>query len=175
MQSIYIILSHTGTLLSRIIKFGTKCEFAHASIALDEDLEKMYSFGRLDPYNPFIGGFVHEHIHSGTFKRFHNTVCRIYKFDVSDEEYDNAKAIIEDFNIHKSEYKFDILGMFLVGLNVDFKRDKMLYCASFVKFVIDNSGIDNNLNYLISPEDFKALEELDNTSIVYNGKLSDYR
>lgn len=33
----------------------------------------MYSFGRLNPYNPFWGGFVHESIDKGTFKRFYLT------------------------------------------------------------------------------------------------------
>ena len=57
MKKIYIILTFTGTALSRIIKLSTKDEFAHASIALDSELKEMYSFGRLNPYNPFFGGF----------------------------------------------------------------------------------------------------------------------
>ena len=62
MKKIYIILTHTGTALSTIIKYYTKDEFSHISISLDENLEEMYSFGRLNPYNPFLGGFVHESI-----------------------------------------------------------------------------------------------------------------
>lgn len=50
MKKIYIILTFTGTALSRIIKFATKVEFAHVSIALDEELNEMYSFGRINPY-----------------------------------------------------------------------------------------------------------------------------
>ena len=40
MKKIYIVLSFTGTVLSRIIKFYTKNEFAHVSVALDEELEE---------------------------------------------------------------------------------------------------------------------------------------
>ena len=36
----------------------------------DRDLERMYSFGRRHPYNPFWGGFVIESPRTGTFKRF---------------------------------------------------------------------------------------------------------
>ena len=50
-----------------IKKSYTKDEFSHVSIALDIQLEKMYSFGRLKPYNPFIAGFVHEYIHTRYF------------------------------------------------------------------------------------------------------------
>ena len=44
MKKIYIVLTHTGTILSKIIKYWTKDEFSHVSIALDEDLKEMYSF-----------------------------------------------------------------------------------------------------------------------------------
>ena len=58
MKKIYIILTHTGTFLSRVIKAFTGNKFTHVSIALDRNMEYMYSFGRLRPYNPFLGGFV---------------------------------------------------------------------------------------------------------------------
>lgn len=41
MQKIYIVLTHTGTLLSNIIKTYTKNEYSHVSIALDEELEEI--------------------------------------------------------------------------------------------------------------------------------------
>ena len=46
MKKIYIVLTHTGTTLSKIIKTYTKDEFSHVSIALDNKLQEMYSFGR---------------------------------------------------------------------------------------------------------------------------------
>ena len=49
MKKIYIVLTYTGTILSRIIKVFTKKEYSHVSIALDQDLKYMYSFGRLNP------------------------------------------------------------------------------------------------------------------------------
>lgn len=38
MKKVYIILTHTGTVLSKIIKKYTKDEFSHVSIALDKEL-----------------------------------------------------------------------------------------------------------------------------------------
>ena len=90
MKKIYIILTHTGTILSTIIKYYTKDEFSHVSIALDADLEEMYSFGRLHPYNPFLGSFVHESIKKGTFKRFKNTKAKVYSLFVTDDQYEKA-------------------------------------------------------------------------------------
>ena len=87
MKKIYIILTVTGTWLSRLIKMYTKDEFSHVSIALDSKLNEMYSFGRLKPYNPFIAGFVHERKNKGTFKRFFNTSCVIYELEIEDEQF----------------------------------------------------------------------------------------
>ena len=56
------------------------------SISLDKELNTMYSFGRLKAYNPLHGGFVHEHVHSGTFKRFYKTksmICEKWKEGIS--------------------------------------------------------------------------------------------
>lgn len=69
MKKIYLVLTHTGTMLSRLIKTFTKDEFTHSSIALDIDLKQLYSFGRLNPYNPFVGGFVHEAIDNRNFQK----------------------------------------------------------------------------------------------------------
>jgi len=69
------------------IKKYTKDEFSHVSISLDVDLNEMYSFGRLNPYNAFWGGFVHEYIDKGTFKRFYNTNAKIYSLEITEEKY----------------------------------------------------------------------------------------
>jgi len=86
-KQLYVIISQTGTLLSRILKAITGAEYNHASISLSRDLEKMYSFGRRHPYNPFWGGFAMESPHAGTFKRFSNTEVLILSVDITEEQY----------------------------------------------------------------------------------------
>ena len=56
MKDIYILLSDTGSVLTRIIKHFTNNPYNHVSIAFEEDLSKLYSFGRLQPNNPFFVG-----------------------------------------------------------------------------------------------------------------------
>ena len=58
MKNIYLILTYTGTPLSKIIRSCTKDEFSHVSIALDRELNEMFSFGRTQLYNPLSGGIV---------------------------------------------------------------------------------------------------------------------
>ena len=42
-KNIYIILTDTGTLLSRMIKLYTKDELNHVSISFDDQLSEVYS------------------------------------------------------------------------------------------------------------------------------------
>lgn len=174
MKKIYIILTYTGTILSQIIRNYTKDEFAHVSIALDEDLEQMYSFGRLNPYNPFIGGFVHEGIDIGTFKRFKRTRARIYSIEITDEKYDKLQKTIKYFESNKEKYKFNFTGLACVGINMRIMRKNKFYCAEFVKHVMKSAGIPgtNQLPELIKPEDFKQLPNLE---VEYEGLLQKYK
>lgn len=144
MKEIYIVLTYTGTILSRIIKQFTGNEFAHVSIALDKDLKYMYSFGRLNPYNAFIGGFVHEYVDDGTFKRFKNTVSRIYALKIEDEKYEKLKKLIFKIQDNKKDYTFNIIGLFAAGIHIRLKYKKSFYCAEFVKYVLDKSKINTN-------------------------------
>ena len=170
MKKIYIVLTYTGTILSKIIKVYTRREFSHVSIALDEDLKEVYSFGRLNAYNPFWGGFVHEGIDKGTFKRFKKTKARVYSLKVKDEQYEKVKEVIRDIQNNRLDYNFNILGLIGVVINYRVKREHSFYCAEFVKYVLEQSSICD-LPEIIKPEDFK---EIDDLNVVYNGRLQEY-
>lgn len=172
MKKIYIILTHTGTLLSNIIKTYTKDEYSHVSIALDEKLEEMYSFGRLKPYNAFIGGFVHEKVNEGTFKRFRRTKTMVYSITVEDERYEKIKNKIKQMEQEKETYKFNIWGLFAVSIHKKIKAPRTFYCAEFVKYVLEEAGIKLELPEIIRPEDFK---QIPNKKIVYKGLLRNYK
>ncbi len=171
MKKIYIVLTHTGTILSRIIKSYTKDEFSHVSISLDETLENMYSFGRINPYNPFIGGFVHEYINKGTFKRFYNTKAKIYSLEVSDKQYEIIKNEIKFIELEKNKYKFNIAGLFAVGFSKKIGGENSFYCAEFVKYLFEKAKIGMILPEIVRPENFNNRDELIE---VYHGFLRKY-
>ena len=168
MRNIYFVLTYTGTFLSKIIKIYTRKRYSHVSIALDKNLHEMYSFGRLNPYNPFIGGFVKEGVQEGTFKRFKNTDALVVRFKVTDEQYDKIVMEINKFMAEKEKYKFNILGLFLTVINKRIRRRYYFYCAEFIKYVMEKSDIDINLPTIIRPEDFIHIS---NVEPVYKGKL----
>lgn len=173
MKKIYLVLTYTGTPLASLIKCWTKNEYSHISIALDEDLKNIYSFGRVNPYIFFIGGLVKESLTSGTFKRFKNTKTSVYELEVTDEQYDNIKIKINKMLRHKKDYKFNVKGLFSVAINKKIARPNTFYCAEFVQYILENANIDTKyLPYIIKPEDFKKLK---NIKLIYKGKLKKYR
>lgn len=172
MRHIYIILSHTGTLLSRVIKLVTGNEYTHSSISLEENLEEMYSFGRLNPYNPFIGGFVKEGKNIGTFKRFKNTKVGVYKLEITEFQYNEIVENIKYIEKNKEKFKFNILGLAFAGINKRVTKKNTFYCAEFVRYILKKSGINvDNLPKAIKPESFK---ELNNVKLIYRGLLRSY-
>ena len=161
MKKIYIVLTYTGTFLSRIVNIYTGKKYSHVSISLDKNLEYMYSFGRLDAYNPFIGGFVHESTKYGTFKRFKDTITKIYSLEVSEKNYNKIMKTIKKIEINKDTYKF----------NLRIRRKKCFYCAEFVKYVLDTSNLNLNLPDIIKPDDFA---KINGASLIYSGKLMEF-
>ena len=113
---------------------------------------------------------VHEGIEFGTFKRFKKTLCKIYALEITDEQYNNIKGIIEYIKNAKQLHRFNVIGLFAVGFNKKMGSENSFYCAEFVKFVLDKSDIVNNLPELIKPEDFKNI----NGKVIYNGLLQEY-
>lgn len=171
-EKIYIVLTQTGTMLSKIVKIYTRGEYGHISLALDEKLEEMYSFGRLNAYNPFIGGFVHEGINIGTFKRFNNTKAEIYCLEVTHEQYEKITEEIEKIKNNPKKYKFNFIGLVCAGVNYKLKRKNAFYCAEFVKHIINNAEIGLELPEIIKPIDFK--HKLKDKKITYKGLLKNY-
>ncbi len=117
-KHVYIVISQTGTLLSRFLKLVTKAEYNHASISLVPDLSTMYSFGRKNPYNPFWAGFVTESARFGTFKRFSKTRIVVLDIAVSEEQYLAISRRIQIMTMLKQHYHYNYLGLWLAGLRI---------------------------------------------------------
>ena len=43
---IYVVLSDSGSVVSKLLRLFTKAKYNHVSLSLREDLSEMYSFGR---------------------------------------------------------------------------------------------------------------------------------
>lgn len=169
-KKIYILLTDTSTILTKIIKCYTKKPYNHASIAFDSNLTEVYSFGRKMPRNPFIGGFVKEDIHSVLFRQ---ASCAIYSFTVTDEEWKKMNRYIQKIEAEKENYRYNFLGLFGFLFNRPIKRKRAFFCSQFVASVLQESDLIDNYTdlSLVKPSD---IPHLTNMQLVYNGRLRDY-
>ncbi len=174
MKDIYIVLSQTGTILSRIVRLFTRAEYCHSSISLDEGLRDMYSFGRLNPYNPVWGGLVRESPDRGTFRRFYKSTALLLRFSVEDEKYEEIKQDLEDMYSRRGEYGYNYLGLFLASVNKKHTGKNRFYCSEFVHYVMSEHGIYDKalLPEIVHPIDFyNAFKDRE----VYRGMIADFR
>ena len=111
-KTIYIVLTETGSLLSRAIQMYTQENFNHVSIALDPELKEMYSFGRKQENNPLIGGFVQEDVHSKLLRKAN---CAIYEYKISDKQYEMLREEIAFFKRDQDKFKYNFLGLICVA------------------------------------------------------------
>ncbi len=171
-EKVYIVLSQTGTILSRVLKLITRAPYNHASIALSEDLQTMYSFGRLNPYNPFIGGFVQESPSAGTFKRFKNTRVMVLEMEVGAEERAELGQFLHGMLRERTRYHYNYLGLILAAIRVERKKTDCYYCSEFVKAMAERLGLEGteNIPDIVKPIHFLDLPH----KTVYVGKLQDY-
>lgn len=175
-HTIYIILAHTGTLWSRIIKRVNKYEYSHVMLSLDDKLDKMYSFGRKKYNNPIDAGFVVEDKNGEFFTKFDGTRCRVYKVIVSEEQYEKLGAILEKFEYHRENFKYDIIGVILRQFNLKINRENHYVCTQFIATVLDKSGIykpDKPFEDM-RPQDFEHIREQKPTQNVYEGLLRNF-
>lgn len=171
---VYIVISQTGTLLSRFLKLVTKAEYNHASISLLPNLDTMYSFGRKNPYNPFWAGFVTESPRFGTFKRFSQTRIVVLDITVSEEQYQAIQRRIQIMLTLRQHYGYNYLGLWLGGLRICYRQKRRFYCSEFVKDLLEKQNVKGarQLNPIVQPIHFLNLP---NAKQVYSGKLADYR
>lgn len=172
-NTIYILLSHSGSMFSRAINIYTGDPYTHVSIALDKDLKELYSFGRLKPYNPIIAGFVKEDIVNGTYGRFPNTRCALYSLKIDDIQYQKLKKELDRFKMEANKYGYNFLGLIGAMFHYPIQRKYNYFCSQFVSEILQNSGINilDKHPGLTSPMDFKKCKEL---QFIYEGYLSAY-
>ncbi len=157
---IYILLTHSGSLLSKCINIYTKEPYTHVSIALDTNLNELYSFGRINPYNPIFAGFVREDIINGTYSRFPETRCALYSLNLDEDQYIRLKNELYKFKINGGDkYGYNLLGLFGLILNRPIERKYNYFCSQFVATILNNSGIClfNKSSALVSPPEISGM------------------
>ncbi|WP_188455973.1 hypothetical protein [Virgibacillus oceani] len=168
-KEIYILFTDTGTLFTRLIKLYTKQSYNHVSISFCDHLNDIYSFGRLNPSNPFVGGFIQEKIDMGLFEK---AVCKIYSCTVTESEFEQMRNKVRQIELKKDMYKYNLFGLFAIIFNLNLSRKNAFFCSQFVATILkEKRGLLNKSPNLIKPGDLMKLKQL---RLIYQGNLSLY-
>ena len=108
MESIYIVLTQTYSVIARTIKLFTHDKYSHVSISFDKECKHMYSFGRKYKYFPFYGVFNHEELDKGLFTN-KGSLIAIYEVKISRKKYNRIKKKVK--NIKENNRGYNILGL----------------------------------------------------------------
>lgn len=166
---IYIVLTETDSVLSRAIKTFTNDPFNHISIAFDAQLNEMYSFGRKEENNPWIGGFVQESRYSSLLQ---NANCAIFSYTVTEKQYRLLRMQINYFKKYGKNYRYNFLGLLFVLCRIRIKRKHAYFCSQFIEELFRKAKIETNLcPYFVRPIEFI---ELPRSQVLYIGNFSQY-
>lgn len=170
-RSIFLLLTDTETMLTRMIKSYTRQPYNHASIAFDAELTEVYSFGRKVVNNPFIGGFVREDLHSVIFEQ---ATCAVYSLKVSQEEYRRMYRFIHAIAAQQEQYRYNFIGLFGVMFNTPIRRKYAFFCSQFVASVLMEGQVSDAAKdpSLVEPSE---LPYTANFELIFEGKIQDYR
>ncbi len=168
-EKVYIVLTRTNTVISRLIHTIKNDNYTHAAISLDENLEQMYSFGRKFTFNPFIGVFRKEEIDKGAYRVSPTVPSVIIEIQVSKEQYEKVKEILECFIANSSHYKYNYIGLLHNLLQKSVCYENKFLCSEFVYYILNESGIVdfNKSRNLVRPENFLNVEG----KIIFEGDL----
>jgi hypothetical protein len=169
-RKVYLVLTDTGTIFTRLIRLYTKQTYNHSSLSLDLQLENLYSFGRKQPWNPFIGGFVKEQIGEGLFKK---ATCEIYCLNITEEQFQHIQQQIQQFEDKQHEYKYNLLGLFALMFRKPLDRENAFFCSEFVSTLLTRSRAVafNKPTCFVTPSDLGQLEDVE---YIYQGSIRDY-
>jgi len=173
MKYIYIMLTDTGTITSKLIGFYTRTKYKHVSVCINQDLSEFYSFGRKNLYFPLIAGLVIEYLDRGFYQYFKNTECAIYRLMVDDDKFNRISQHITCFLKNKEYYHYNFLGLAGVIIKRPYKSSHSYFCSQFAAELLLYSGIHDFGKdcALVQPEEFKSIPGI---ALVYEGKLADF-
>lgn len=172
MKTIYILLTKSNTILSRLVHLVTTDTYTHVSISFEESLQPLYSSSRKNGCTMFPAGPCTEELQCGYYRKHAEIPCKLYKLQVSDEIYMLARQEAQKIINHAREYHFNIIGLLLCQLNIPYHRKHHFFCSQFVSEVLKNSRAlklpkDTSL---IKPSDYTRIPEL---VCLYQGRLCD--
>ena len=170
---VYIMLSMSGTLFSRFLKYMSNgSEFVHVSLTFDPNIRYLHSMGRKHALTPWNAGYVREDPQKGLFRVF-NPYCEILEVTLEEEQYTALSEWLEYVSENKELWKYNFLGLLYLYFNKPHRVNPRFTCTEFVAWSLNQAGVTINPGKdisLIVPEDYYYIE---GAKSIYRGRLHD--
>ncbi|MDR0357752.1 MAG: hypothetical protein LBH63_05245 [Clostridiales Family XIII bacterium] len=170
---VYVVLSRSSGLLSRLVRAVKGDEYTHAALSLDLRLEYMFSFGRRRTRNPFIGCFKRERICDAPRRPGGGLPGVVIEIPVSRMQYKNVIALIETFLLNSHLYGYNYLGLARNLWGRSRPIPARFFCSEFVYHVLHKNKVCDlgKPRNLVRPQDLMSIKG----RVVFEGDLNEYR
>ena len=164
---IYIVFSATPYFIGKVIRTVTGEMYNHASIALDEKLERMYGFSRRYYEVPLYGGFVWE-----SLSRYHvngkSTYVSICRLPVTNEQYAHLENLFAEMYANRDHYIYNHISALGALFHRRVRAKDAYTCIEFCVQILSTLGIDLDPKKYYSVCDVQRLLQ---DYEVYTGKM----
>ena len=174
MKTIYILLTKSTTICSKVVYMATKSEYTHAAISLDKNFDRLYTFSRRHKRLLLPAGFVVESAYEGLMGDSNDMNCAVYEIEISDKSYEKLLRLFRHMDYHKEKYRYSVLGLPMCFFKRRFERKGYYFCSQFVYDALTRSGaVEKNAeSSLFRPMDFRELPE---TKEIFKGNIRQLR
>lgn len=169
---LHIVISQTATRFGYLLRKVGKVKYNHAAVALDSNLDEMYSFARKQQSAALLGGLVHESVERYTLRKKSDVQVVIFRIPVTGRQYEMARKMIRDIE-NDREYMYNLLSVLTWPLTKGFGIYKAYSCIEFTMTLLEQIGYTlSKPPYQYTPDD---LLELFSDTICFQGNLLDYK
>ncbi|MGI5963468.1 MAG: hypothetical protein ACOX7N_07120 [Lawsonibacter sp.] len=165
-ETVYILLTRSGTWFSQLIHFATQDRYTHASIGLDGPTGPFYSFARKYDHLALPAGLVEERI---TPRRWAIPCC-LYELSVHPYVYRRLRLQLDGMYQHREDYHYNLLGTLGCFLHRPLSRRNHYFCSQFVATLLQECGAADlpKPPTLLRPSDLSSLHGL---RAIHQGEL----
>ncbi len=170
--NVYVVLSRSRTVLSRTIALATRDEFTHSSLALDQGLDLMFSFGRRRAGNPFVGCFRRERFDDGLYRGMDVVPGVVLAVPVTPEQHEAIRVRITEFLLDSHAFSYNVRGLVGARFGRGHEAEDRFFCSEFVYHVLHGAGVcDLGVErWQVRPQTLLDLPG----RVVFRGDLKDY-
>ena len=141
---VFVILTHSYSPVSNLVRTTTGDEYTHASISFDSSLTHMYTFGRTSDRSVFEGSFKIEDISSAYYQDHTPPIpYSLFCIPVTEAQKKKMEKKINYFAKNKNKFHFDFFGLFVNAMGIPNNPKNRYFCSRFVSEIL-NAGDPKN-------------------------------